>query len=70
MSGLVLETTGSFQMPLRGWNDLCNYLAWAHVQIDASFEPILTALRHSDPEYRAHIEETRRRREHWEAART
>jgi hypothetical protein len=70
MTGLELESTGPFQVPLRGWNDLCNLLSWMRVRIDPEFEPILTALRHSDPEYRAHIEEKRRRREHWEAART
>jgi hypothetical protein len=56
-SGMDVETTGGYRVPLDNWNDLANYLAMQRVKLTASFVTKLTILRSQEPEYRTFREE-------------
>jgi hypothetical protein len=62
-SGLDVETTGGYRVPLDNWNDLANYLAMQRIRLTLPFIEKLTLLRSMEPEYQAWRAEQERMRQ-------
>jgi hypothetical protein len=64
-SGMAIETTGGYRVPIDNWNDLANYLAMQHVGLTLPFIEKLTLLRSMEPEFQDWQAERRNQTERW-----
>lgn len=64
-SGMDIETTGGYRVPLDNWNDLANYLAMQRVRLTLPFIEKLTLLRSMEPEFQDWQAERRNLTERW-----
>jgi hypothetical protein len=65
-SGMDVEATGGFRVPLDNWNDLANYLAMQRIRLTLPLFEKLMLLRSMEPEYQAWRAEQERMRQ-WTA---
>jgi hypothetical protein len=64
-SGMAIETTGGYCVPIDNWNDLANYLGMQHVGLTLPLIEKLTLLRSMEPEFQDWQAERRNQTERW-----